>query len=137
MESADYNRPIFDIDEDEEEEVAMVDTEEEEEENASAVMSERSKSEGEKEDGDDKNMALTTRMSQTVANVSRKVFSYFQKGRSVVFRWFWVGGIVFWVVGLPLIRTREKQVRVDEFLAMAAHGVEGLSRSKGPTLRPT
>ena len=72
-------------------------------------------------------MALITRMSQTVSSATQKVFSYFQKGSSVVFRWYWVGGIIFWVVGLPLIRTRDKQIQFEELLARFSYKVKELS----------
>ena len=131
MESTDYSKPFFDLDgEEEEEEMMMM---EDEEKNDSVATGEQTESK--KDDGENKNMALTTRMSQTVANVSQKVFSYFQKGSSVVFRWFWVGGIVFWVVGLPLIRTRDRQVQFDELLAKFAYKVKELNASKKPRFK--
>lgn len=83
----------------------------------------------EEEEGENVNMALTTRMSRTVVNASQRVFSYFQKGSSVVFRWFWVGGIIFGVVGLPLIRTMDKQIQYDELLAKFSYKVRELSTS--------
>lgn len=83
----------------------------------------------EEEEGESVNMALTTRMSRTVVNASQRVFSYFQKGSSVVFRWFWVGGIIFGVVGLPLIRTMDKQIQFDELLAKFSYKVRELSTS--------
>ena len=133
MDSTDYSKPFFDLDgEDEEEEMmAMV---EKEEKSDSVVTGEQTESK-EEDDSENKNMALTTRMSQTVVNVSQKVFSYFQKGSSVVFRWFWVGGIVFWVVGLPLIRTRDKQIQFDELLAKFAYKVKELNSSKKPRFK--
>lgn len=134
-EEEDTTKPIFDIDEEEEEDVeeeketiTKKDTTKEEEDNSE-------KEEEEEEEEENKNMALTTRMSQTITNVSHKVYSYFQKGSSVVFRWFWVGGIIFWIVGLPLIRTRGKQIQFDELLAKFSYKVKELNSAKKPRFK--